>query len=1060
MHSTLQAELRFSHILAAACRHCARRTASKPRSLHSATRLRVPQESPGNSSSLNARFLADHAKEQDPRPEVVNGTNIRESNASRQPLIDAPSSGNADKEQPNYYGSPAKRRLRNRALKEKEPELEPPGWFIENNIHIFDQGVLSSNQAATIEIVPGYEGGGAPSSSSGPTGAPEKPEDDANENTSRNAVEIEDTGSETKSVSHDGSSTQDDSKSPHDDMKYYIVADQYEEVVRTTKGLLRSAKSSILAEVDDSLRNHLLLQYTGSDGAIFMDHFVQQLSRHLGCDMVSLDAQDISDFIKASEQLDAFAFAGRMLSYDVFTEVFSNPSLAHSQRPLEEEEEEDEEEEDEEEALPDIDRLMGSRSTSNMPFMVGRPITIALKDLFPSGPLKSSSSSYSGGRTKMSDHFGTSSSMKSKARSPDFSSIVDTIVKSVLTLQYAATQPLEEQDKDKTRLAAEHRQKVAKEAGVPQCSTIIHIKDLRVIQDISLGNHFLQELYQAISTLRQTGKNVIIIGTDTARKESLPITRQKINDIQDGRLMEISQNIVLTPVLPNTKSKLTLHHDRKRRLATINMRHLWQMMRHRDITMFSQLGTGFWGRDFLKDIHPADRLELESRLWSFAYVQRLATYLAGTFGPGLSIDLKTMPISGKPLIEQPLISQAADTLRHSDESKTQWVNTYRKFHKDGASESKSAEGDSIPALMKLFRSQGGADVDEQAVPSFEDSRLRQIRASATKYEKRLMSGIIEPKNIKTTFNDVHMPIETIDALQVLTTLSLTRPDAFKYGVLASDKIPGLLLYGPPGTGKTLAAKAVAKESGATMLEVSAADINDMYVGEGEKNVKALFSLAKKLSPCVVFLDEADAIFSARSNQGRRVNHRELLNQFLKEWDGMSNDSGSAFIMVATNRPMDLDDAVLRRLPRRLLVDLPTEPDRLEILKIHLRNEDLAEDVNLPSLAKKTPFYSGSDLKNLCVAAALNAVKEENVLAKQHTGSEPYQHPERRTLTAKHFNTSMEEISASISEDMTSLKDIKKFDEQYGDKKGRKKKTPKLGFPTKGKQQRDTVRVRE
>lgn len=1055
MHSTLQAELRFSQILTSTCRHCARRHASKPRSFHSTTRLRVPPDSPSNSSSLTGRFPTDHANSHESRVEVAKEKNKIEAHASNAPAQtpkESTSPKNVEKEQPNYYGSPAKRRLRNRALKEKEPEVETPEWFVDNNIHLFDQGPLSSDVAFTIDVVPGYEGGGAPSASPRPTGDPGKSEDDVNETISKQNPPNENTTNDTNSVSQDETLTQSASKSPPDSMKYYIVADQYEEVLRTTKGLLRSGHNSPLAETDDSLRNHLLLQYTGSDGAVFLDHFVEQLARHLGCDMVSLDAQDIAELIKSSGQPEEFAFAGRMLSYEVFTEAFSDPSLTLSRRPLEEEEEEEDEDDD---THSDLDRFPdhpGSRPMSNMPFMVGRPITIALKDLFLPTPSRSSSSSYSGGRTKLSDIFGTPSSMKSKNRSPDFSDIVDGLIKSLLTRQFVATQSSDGDGKDQRLLIDERRKQIAQETGVPKGSTIIHIRDLRAIQDISIGNQFLQELYRGISVLRESGKNVVIVGTDTARKETLPITKQKIHDIQDGGINEISQNIVLTPVLPNTKSKLALHHDRKRRLATINMRHLWQMMRHRDSTMFSSLEPGFWRRDFLNDMHPGDRLELEGQLWSFPYVQRLATYLAGTFGPGLSTELDNLAPH-----EQPIISQAADTLRHSDESKAQWVNTYKKLHKD---ESKLAEGDSVPALMKLFRNQGGTEVDEQPVPSFDDSRLRQIRSSATKYEKKLMSGIIEPKNIKTTFNDVHMPIETIDALQVLTTLSLTRPDAFKYGVLASDKIPGLLLYGPPGTGKTLAAKAVAKESGATMLEVSAADLNDMYVGEGEKNVKALFSLAKKLSPCVVFLDEADAIFSARSNQGRRVNHRELLNQFLKEWDGMSNDSGSAFIMVATNRPMDLDDAVLRRLPRRLLVDLPTEADRLEILKIHLRNENLAEDVDLPSLAKKTPFYSGSDLKNLCVAAALNAVKEENELAKKHTGSEPYQHPERRTLTGKHFDTSMEEISASISEDMTSLRDIRKFDEQYGDKRGKKKKTPKLGFPTKGKQERDTVKVRE
>ena len=270
------------------------------------------------------------------------------------------------------------------------------------------------------------------------------------------------------------------------------------------------------------------------------------------------------------------------------------------------------------------------------------------------------------------------------------------------------------------------------------------------------------------------------------------------------------------------------------------------------------------------------------------------------------------------------------------------------------------------------------------------------------------------------------------------------------------------MYGPPGTGKTLLAKAVAKESGARVLEVSGAEINDMYVGESEKNIKALFTLAKKLTPCIIFIDEADAMFSSRTQSRQRTAHREMINQFLREWDGMNNDSGGAFIMVATNRPFDLDDAVLRRLPRRLLVDLPTEQDRFEILKIHLKDEALAEDVDLRKLASKSPFYSGSDLKNLAVAAALNCVREENELAKQHAGDEPYVHPAKRTLHQRHFDTAMEEITASISDDMDSLKSIKKFDEQYGDRRGRKKKTPKWGFKTKeeAEQALETIKVRQ
>ena len=249
----------------------------------------------------------------------------------------------------------------------------------------------------------------------------------------------------------------------------------------------------------------------------------------------------------------------------------------------------------------------------------------------------------------------------------------------------------------------------------------------------------------------------------------------------------------------------------------------------------------------------------------------------------------------------------------------------------------------------------------------------------------------------------------------------------------------------------------------------------MYVGEGEKNVRAIFTLAKKLTPCVVFIDEADAILGARSGASNRTTHRELINQFLREWDGMTELS--TFIMVATNRPFDLDEASLRRLPRRLLVDLPTEKDREAILKIHLKSEVLDPEVSIPDLAAQTPFYSGSDLKNVCVAAALACVREEfmntppradkddgntNTDATTDEKKKLFDYPEKRTLCKRHFDSAMEEISASISEDMGSLSAIRKFDEKYGDRRGRRKKAG-FGYRTAGEEEEkvgsDAARVR-
>ncbi|KAI8279928.1 Mus7/MMS22 family protein [Colletotrichum sp. SAR11_240] len=324
----------------------------------------------------------------------------------------------------------------------------------------------------------------------------------------------------------------------------------------------------------------------------------------------------------------------------------------------------------------------------------------------------------------------------------------------------------------------------------------------------------------------------------------------------------------------------------------------------------------------------------------------------------------------------------------------------------------------------------------------EPERLR-VSGSYNDYEKKLLAGLVNSNEIKTTFDDVHADPETKSALKLLTSLSLIRPEAFTYGVLATDRIPGCLLYGPPGTGKTLLAKAVAKESGANMLEVSGASINDMYVGQSEKNVRALFSLAKKLSPLVIFIDEADALLAARGQRNRAA-HRETINQFLREWDGM-NDT-KAFIMVATNRPFDLDDAVLRRLPRKILVDLPLKQDRASILRILLKGEDLDDSVSIDDIARQTVLYSGSDLKNLCVAAAMTAVQEESEEAAKHTGPEPYVFPPKRTLRKHHFDKALKMIAASVSEDMDSLKSIRRFDEKYGDVRSKNSQKRKgMGF---------------
>ncbi|KAJ1309793.1 hypothetical protein OPQ81_006558 [Rhizoctonia solani] len=267
-------------------------------------------------------------------------------------------------------------------------------------------------------------------------------------------------------------------------------------------------------------------------------------------------------------------------------------------------------------------------------------------------------------------------------------------------------------------------------------------------------------------------------------------------------------------------------------------------------------------------------------------------------------------------------------------------------------------------------------------PGKEDDLVEQVKndPDLEPHEDRLLGCIVNPAELQTTFSQVHLPDATIDSVRTLVSLPLLYPAAFRSGILAQHAMTGALLFGPPGTGKTLLAKALAKESGARMMVVKPSDVMDMYVGEGEKLVRSVFSLARRLSPCIVFLDEIDALLGARSSRdtgGAASAHRGLVTEFMQEMDGLRSSASSNVVVIgATNRPFDLDDAVLRRLPRRLLIDLPGQEEREAILRIMLNGEDVAEDVDVPMLAKGTEGFSGSDLKNLVVAAALDAVKEK------------------------------------------------------------------------------------
>ena len=234
----------------------------------------------------------------------------------------------------------------------------------------------------------------------------------------------------------------------------------------------------------------------------------------------------------------------------------------------------------------------------------------------------------------------------------------------------------------------------------------------------------------------------------------------------------------------------------------------------------------------------------------------------------------------------------------------------------------------------------------------------------------------EEKNRKT-FADVAGADEEKEELQELVEF-LKNPRAFTD---MGARIPkGVLLVGPPGTGKTLLAKAVAGEAGVQFLSISGSDFVELYVGVGASRVRDLFDQAKKVAPAIIFIDEIDAVGRQRGSGlgGGHDEREQTLNQLLVEMDGFGNNEG-VIVMAATNRADILDNALLRpgRFDRQVYVGLPDIKGREAILKIHARGKVLAEDVDLNSIAKGTPGFSGADLENLMNEAALLAVRRKH-----------------------------------------------------------------------------------
>uniref|UniRef100_A0A8C3LVK6 Outer mitochondrial transmembrane helix translocase n=1 Tax=Chrysolophus pictus TaxID=9089 RepID=A0A8C3LVK6_CHRPC len=278
------------------------------------------------------------------------------------------------------------------------------------------------------------------------------------------------------------------------------------------------------------------------------------------------------------------------------------------------------------------------------------------------------------------------------------------------------------------------------------------------------------------------------------------------------------------------------------------------------------------------------------------------------------------------------------------------------------------------------------EAQKQAEKLMKQIGVKNVKLS--EYEMSIAAHLVDPLSMHVTWNDIAGLDDVITDLKDTVILPIKKKYLFENSRLLQPP-KGVLLYGPPGCGKTLIAKATAKEAGCRFINLQPSTLTDKWYGESQKLAAAVFSLAIKLQPSIIFIDEIDSFLRSRSSSDHEATAM-MKAQFMSLWDGLDTDYNcQVIVMGATNRPQDLDSAIMRRMPTRFHINQPALKQREAILKLILKNENLSKrqdgknptlgqvdrHVDLLQVAKETDGFSGSDLKEMCRDAALLCVRE-------------------------------------------------------------------------------------
>lgn len=671
------------------------------------------------------------------------------------------------------YGSASRRAGRNVKSREKLPPVHIPPWFLDRNVILREDRVHARTKDGPWTLI---RLGGLPSDQV----AQEEGLATAGEASSVKGVSEDKESSGHQQEIDEGLSSESRHATPLLDP---ITMREISSAV--SAGL--QVPSWQRAEIAASPKPHVVLFCPKNGGSGFLDVIGLHLAVENSTDFLHLTPQDIAE-IGGDYMDDPTNFRGNTLSslgYDAHLVT----AMRFPQRS-----EDPPEEEDVDESEGDIDQSPGKSNYSVNghgggfnAIHVGTFAANSFQDLFK--PFMSQAGSPQQPRT-----VGTKPTVQLKDMTPELKMtlLVETMLKAPEIKRVAENPATEASTTHQKKEAAETVTSVFQNSPDEDLESpfrdaervseglIILIQDYPQVNTTIHGGKFLDKLHEVVEARRREGHRVLIIGTASSKELMPSFSRSGIDQVQtDPR--NLPARTIVTPIR-EVSPEHTFAQSHKEKTKGINMRHLQDMLR-RTAPVPAWVASFIADRTVDVDSKTTFLTGLEESVWPLDRVSRAVTTALGLLEGSEEMTIKH-------------IEQALEIIESSDTAKVDWM-----------------------ANEKEQRKNVTASIGSASEIDFKE-RMRRLRKTCNAHEKKLLNGVVDPENIRTTFADVQASPQTIDALKTLTSLSLVRPDAFTYGVLATDRITGLLLYGPPGTGKTLLAKAVAKESGATVLEVS------------------------------------------------------------------------------------------------------------------------------------------------------------------------------------------------------------------------------------------------